>query len=209
MAADLGLSLSMIYKWAEPEEGAGSGMANPLDRIEALVAARPTTADCAMDLPARGRLLHPESQDPLMPHPDYLIPATNEIVQEFADLLSVIAFAAADNRITQKEAENIRARWEELKAVTESFVVCCEKGNFGRIEGKAGNRRRRRSESTAIEMVGSPADTDEIPGLLAQHLGKGDFIAGQRRRETRDARRDRRTSGQPAMRATARIGAQW
>ena len=45
-------------------------------------------------------------------------------------------------------------------------------------------------------MVGSPADTDEIPGLLAQHLGKGDFIAGQRRRETRDARRDLRTSGQ-------------
>ena len=74
-----------------------------------------------------------------MPHPDYLIPATNEIVQEFADLLSVIAFAAADNHITQKEAKNIRARWEELKAVTESFVVCCEKGNFGRIEGKAGN----------------------------------------------------------------------
>jgi len=25
------------------------------------------------------------------PHPDYLIPATNQIVQEFADLLAVIA----------------------------------------------------------------------------------------------------------------------
>jgi hypothetical protein len=64
------------------------------------------------------------------PHPSYLIPATNEIVQEFADLLAVIATAAADNQITQKEANEIRARWEELKSVTESFVACCEEGNF-------------------------------------------------------------------------------
>src|SRR4051794_38315433 len=36
-AAELGLSLSMIYKWAEsPGESSGSGTANPLDRIEAL-----------------------------------------------------------------------------------------------------------------------------------------------------------------------------
>ena len=34
------------------------------------------------------------------PHPHFLIPATNQIVQEFADLLQVIAAAAADNQIT-------------------------------------------------------------------------------------------------------------
>ncbi|HEY1719126.1 MAG TPA: hypothetical protein VGH42_12640 [Verrucomicrobiae bacterium] len=49
------------------------------------------------------------------PHPHQLIPATNQIVQEFADLLAVIATAAADNQITPAEAEQIRARWEELK----------------------------------------------------------------------------------------------
>jgi hypothetical protein len=64
------------------------------------------------------------------PHPSYLIPATNEIVQEFADLLAVVAAAAADNQITQAEARQIRGRWEKLKAVTESFVACCEEGNF-------------------------------------------------------------------------------
>jgi hypothetical protein len=57
-------------------------------------------------------------------------------VQEFADLLSVIAFAAADNQISPKEAESIRARWEELKSVTESFVACCETGNFSRLKEK-------------------------------------------------------------------------
>src|SRR5690348_8105865 len=36
-ASELGLSLSMIYKWAEsPGQASGSGTANPLDRIEAL-----------------------------------------------------------------------------------------------------------------------------------------------------------------------------
>ena len=68
------------------------------------------------------------------PHPSYLIPATNEIVQEFADLLAVIAIAASDNQITQKEAERIRARWEELKSVTETFVACCEEGNFSSLK---------------------------------------------------------------------------
>jgi uncharacterized membrane protein YebE (DUF533 family) len=64
------------------------------------------------------------------PHPTYLIPATNAIVQEFADLLAVVAAAAADNQITQHESKQIRARWEKLKGVTETFVACCEQGNF-------------------------------------------------------------------------------
>jgi len=37
VSADLELSTSMIYKWAQPREGEGSGVENPLDRIEALL----------------------------------------------------------------------------------------------------------------------------------------------------------------------------
>ena len=37
VAAELGLSLSTIYKWAEADDGTGSGTANPLDRIESLL----------------------------------------------------------------------------------------------------------------------------------------------------------------------------
>src|SRR5512138_1886313 len=130
VAADLGLSLSMIYKWAEPPDpAAGSGSTNPLDRIDALL-------NCTQDRRlvqwicqrAGGFfILNPKTNKP---HPSYLIPATNQIVQEFADLLAVIASAAADNQVTHKEAAGIRARWEELKTVTESFVACCEEGNF-------------------------------------------------------------------------------
>lgn len=132
VAADLNLSLSMIYKWAEPDEGDGSGSVNPLDRIEALLRStndrRIVQWICQR---AGGFFIQNPKTD--KPQPEFLIPATNEIVQEFADLLAVIAVAAADNQITPKEAKTIRARWEELKTVTEGFVACCEEGNFSTL----------------------------------------------------------------------------
>jgi hypothetical protein len=133
VAADLGLSLSMIYKWAEPDDGSGSGAVNPLDRIEALLRSTQDRRLVQWICQRAGGffILNPKTNKP---HPDFLIPATNEIVQEFADLLAVIAVAAADNQITPKEAASIRARWEELKAVTEGFVACCEEGNFSALK---------------------------------------------------------------------------
>jgi hypothetical protein len=130
VANDLGLSLSMIYKWAEPADPtSGSGSTNPLDRIEALLRCTQDRRLVQWICQRAGGffILNPKVHKP---HPSYLIPATNEIVQEFADLLAVIANAAADNHITNKEAKTIRARWEELKSVTETFVSCCEEGNF-------------------------------------------------------------------------------
>ena len=137
VSADLGLSLSMIYKWAEPpEEGAGSGSTNPLDRIDALLKCTrdPRLIQWICQRAGGFFILNPKTT---RPHPSFLIPATNQIVQEFADLLAVIAAAAADNQITQKESQQIRARWEELKSVTESFVACCEEGTFQPLREKS------------------------------------------------------------------------
>ncbi len=136
VSAQLGLSLSMIYKWAEPAEvTTGSGSTNPLDRIEALLRCTNDRRIAQWICQRAGGffILNPKINKP---HPSYLIPATNEIVQEFADLLAVVAAAAADNQITHKEAQDIRARWEELKSVTESFVACCEEGNFRPLKDK-------------------------------------------------------------------------
>jgi len=130
VAAELGLSLSMIYKWAEPgDPTAGSGTTNPLDRVDALIRCTNDSRLVQWICQRAGGFFirNPKTTNP---HPAYLIPATNEIVQEFADLLAVVAAAAADNQITQKESKQIRARWEELKSVTETFVACCEEGNF-------------------------------------------------------------------------------
>jgi len=136
VAASLGLSLSMIYKWAEPDnDAAGSGSPNPLDRVDALIQCTndPRLVQWICQRAGGFFIRNPKTTHP---HPSYLIPATNEIVQEFADLLSVVAAAAADNQINEAEAKQIRARWEELKAVTETFVTCCEQGNFRTLREK-------------------------------------------------------------------------
>lgn len=136
VASELGLSLSTIYKWAEPPDpSAGSGSTNPLDRIAMLLSCTKDRRLVQWICQKAGGffILNPKETQP---YPSYLIPATNEIVQEFADLLAVIATAAADNQITSKEAEVIRSRWEELKCVTESFVACCEEGNFQALREK-------------------------------------------------------------------------
>ena len=142
VAAELGLSLSMIYKWAEPPDpAAGSGSTNPLDRIDALLQCTNDRRMVRWICQRAGGffILNPKTNKP---HPSYLIPATNEIVQEFADLLAVIAAAAADNQITHKEADQIRGRWEQLKTVIESFVACCEEGNFRPLKDKPINAPR-------------------------------------------------------------------
>ena len=126
VADDVGLSTSMIYKWAEPS--AASGTANPLDRIEALIQSTGDQRLVQWICQRAGGFFITNPAN--TPQPEFLIPATNQIVQEFADLLAVIAAAAADNQINAAEAKKIRARWDQLKSVTEGFVSCCEGGNF-------------------------------------------------------------------------------
>lgn len=142
IAADMGLSLSLIYKWAEPpDEGAGSGANNPLDRIEQLLRITNDTriAQWVCERAGGFFITNPKNT----PHDYNLIPSTNNIVQEFADMLGVIAVAAADNQITKDEAKAIRRRWEDLKSVTEGFVRHCEEGNFSALKQAAVSREQR------------------------------------------------------------------
>jgi hypothetical protein len=127
-AAELGLSLSMVYKWAEPPDQQ-SGAANPLDRVVALLRLShdPRIVQWLCQQADGFFVRNPARHHA---HPAHLVPAMNTVVQEFADLLSVVASASTDNQITAAEAKAIRARWEELKCVTEEFVSCCEAGNF-------------------------------------------------------------------------------
>ena len=149
IAEDLGLSLSLIYKWTEPpSDDAGSGANNPLDRVGQLVKSTrdPRIAQWVAEQTGGFFIRNPAS----LSHPGQLIPLTNDIVQEFADMLATIASSAADNKITPEEAKKIRARWEELKSVTESFVRACESGNFGGVHQAAATdaeKKARRAES--------------------------------------------------------------
>jgi hypothetical protein len=130
IAADMGLSLSLIYKWAEPPAGeSGSGTGSPLERVGQLIRITGDThiAQWVCERAGGFFIRNPGT----LPHAGPLIPLTNDIVQEFADMLATIATSSADNIITKDEAKNIRRRWEELKTVTEGFVHAAERGHFG------------------------------------------------------------------------------
>jgi transposase len=132
VAAQMGVSLSLAYKWSQPDEQQGSGTSNPLDRVRQLF-------EITKDAQLIQWLCHKANgtfvQNPTGggPRGMELMPATQEIVQQFADLLTAISTAASDNRINTEEAEHIRSVWDELKRFTEGFVRLCEKGEFAHL----------------------------------------------------------------------------
>lgn len=136
IAGQMNLSSSTVYKWAEsPDTGSASGISNPLDRAQSLI--------LAADDPRLLRWLCEQSggffvknSDPSTDNttsPQTLAPATSKVVKQFADLLSTVAEAAADSKISAKEATNIRREWERLKRAAEGYVKCCEEGNFKQL----------------------------------------------------------------------------
>ncbi len=130
IASDMGLSLSLIYKWAEPPAD-GSGANNPLDRVGQLINSTGDShiAQWVCEQSGGFFIRNPES----IQHSGQLIPLTNDIVQDFADMLATIAISSADNVISNQEAKKIRDRWERLKSVTEGFVQAAEVGNFDKV----------------------------------------------------------------------------
>ena len=129
VAAGLGISLSLVYKWAQRDESGGSGTPNPLDRILQLYEL--TQDDHLLQwLCMRGGGVFVKNPPSQCRKGFEVMPATQEIVQQFANLLASISQAALDNSITAAEADSIRHVWDELKRFTEGFVRCCEEGDF-------------------------------------------------------------------------------
>jgi len=134
IASELGISLSLVYKWSQPpeEDGQGSGSKNPLDRTTELIR-------LTRDIRIIQWLCHqsggffvnnPKNSD----HQHREVgPATNAIIQQFADLLESITSAAGDRSIKGDEAQRIRKTWDDLKTTTEGFVRACEQGNFDQM----------------------------------------------------------------------------
>ena len=132
VAAQMGVSLSLAYKWSQPDEQQGSGTSNPLDRVRQLfeITKDPQLIQWLCHKANGVFVQNPTSEEPRGME---LMPATQEIVQQFADLLTAISKAASDNRINKKEADHIRRVWDELKRFTEGFVRLCEKGDFAHL----------------------------------------------------------------------------
>ena len=133
VAAELGVSLSLVYKWAQEQSETGSGSRNPLDRLLEIIR-------LTGDLRIVEWLCH-KTDGYFVRNPDShckegfeVLPATSEIVDQFSKLLHRISESALDHSITQDEAETIRRSWDKLKCYAEGFVRCCEEGDFEAIE---------------------------------------------------------------------------
>ena len=129
------LSPSTIYKWAEsPDSGSASGIPNPLDRAIDLHHASNDPRIIRWLCEQAGGFFVENVENVVAENPVRLAPATSKVVKQFADLLSTVADAASDSKISLKEARHIRAEWETLKRVAEGYVKYCEDGNFKRLK---------------------------------------------------------------------------
>ncbi|MBK1883899.1 hypothetical protein JIN85_15885 [Luteolibacter pohnpeiensis] len=129
VAAELGVSLSLIYKWAERPSDDGSGSRNPMDRLQKIIelSGDHGIVDWMCRRNGGHFVLDPDVAGHDIRH---VLPATQEIISQFSDLLSQISDAAVDHSITKEEAKDIRECWDKLKSYAEGFVRCCESGDF-------------------------------------------------------------------------------
>lgn len=132
VASDLGISLSLVYKWAEKQSEDGSGSRNPLDRLMKII-------ELSDDLRIVEWLCQ-QTGGYFVRNPKstcqkgfQVLPATNEIVGQFSQLLQQISAAAIDHSISKKEAREIRECWDKLKSYAEGFVRCCEEGDYDQL----------------------------------------------------------------------------
>lgn len=127
VAQHLGLSSALLYKWCLPPDA--SGALNPLDRIGELVRylndPRPLQWLCQE---ANGFFVH--NPNALQARNTPVLTATHQMMREFSELLAAISESVGDQSIDAQEARRIRKEWEDLKMLTESFVVACEQGTF-------------------------------------------------------------------------------
>lgn len=128
VASELKISSSLLYRWCLPSQG--SGTQNPLDRVQQLIQ---VLAD-----PAPLHWLCQENNGFFVGNPGLadqkpgpVLHTTQQMLKEFSEMLSVISEAVCgDQTIDTEEAGRIRKEWEELKCLTERFVVSCERGEF-------------------------------------------------------------------------------
>lgn len=131
VAADMGLSTSLVYKWCQPNNTPdASGTDNPLDRLAQLYGITQNPELIAwLCRKANGYFVPntPLKKAEAIP----LLHMTRRIVRKFSDLLDVLTGSIEnDGKIDPAEADSIRTEWEEMKSCAESFVTLCEKGVY-------------------------------------------------------------------------------
>ena len=136
VAAVLKVSPALVYKWCEPpaekEDPEQSGAKNPLDRVREIYT---LTKDIRLV-----RWLCNEAGGFFVANPELranksldesIFTESRGMVREFSELLETVTDAVEnDSQIDPREADQIREKWEDLKACVERFVKGCESGCY-------------------------------------------------------------------------------
>ena len=147
VAAALKVSPALVYKWCEPpadvEDPEQSGAKNPLDRVREMYL---LTKDIRLI-----RWLCNEAGGFYVSNPvpeirktldEQIFTETRSMVREFSELLDTVTESVEDDPgIDADEADQIRQKWEDLKACLEKFVIRCEKGHYNLKPPGAGGKR--------------------------------------------------------------------
>jgi len=136
VAAALRVSPALVYKWCEspadetdPDQ---SGAKNPLDRVREMYM---LTKDIRLI-----RWLCNQADGFYVSNPvpeirksidEQVFMETRGMVRDFSELLETVTASVEDDpHIDPNEADEIREKWEDLKACVERFVMSCEKGHY-------------------------------------------------------------------------------
>lgn len=129
VAAELGVSLSLVYKWAEKPGVDAGGSKNPLDRLLQIIelSGDPGIVDWLCRKQGGHFVSDPELGGERI---EAILPATQQMIRHFSTLLDEVSQAAQDHTVTKEESKEIRLCWDKLKAHAEAFVRACENGEF-------------------------------------------------------------------------------
>ena len=137
VAAKLGLSSALIYKWCqEPtqDDPGSSGARNPLDRIHLLYELTKDPRIVNWLCHEAGGFFVENPVEPPGPSDQHLLGTTQQMVQNFSAMLAEISKSIANDGLIQPhEAERIRQTWEQLKTQAERFTVACERGMYDKL----------------------------------------------------------------------------
>jgi hypothetical protein len=128
VARDMKLSLTLIHKWCSAPPPHGSGLPNPLDRLETFYHC---TGDAGLVewLCARAGGFFVKNPPAQAVSPN-LLTAENDMELEQIKFLEAVTAAARKGSISPEEAAKLRTRLERMKSAGESFVAACERGAF-------------------------------------------------------------------------------
>ena len=143
VAAALKVSPALVYKWCEPPADEAdpdqSGAKNPLDRVrEMYVLTKDIRLVRWLCNEAGGFFVSNPDLELRKSYDESIFTETGSMVREFSELLDTITeHAETPPGIVKDEADEIRQKWEDLKACVERFVIACERGVYHPVKKKA------------------------------------------------------------------------